>query len=227
MRRRPWEEKVMNIISKILVVGTMLGLTALSAKAETVTLESPLRGGTVTSGDKLFSGFTYAGTGRVPTAALINITPITLDGNFGIQVQGGFSAFNGETNDVLITYTVTVTDPTKAISDAHISSNAAVLQGEVGAVAITDSFTEFAETINSFTAVPGTTKLTDSIVFDHTVTVLHASKDILLTAAPGALVVLSAINQTYSQVTVEIPSPAALPVGLVGLGGLALLRRRK
>ena len=183
--------------------------------------------GTVVVGDKLFSNFTYAWTGDMPDASGVNVIEYTdPDGNFGIQFQGAFlDLAGGNASDALITFDVTVLDPALMISGAHLAGNPAVAGGNggnsFGSVTetflpgnITDSLVIFADEDSAV--------LADWVTFDQPVTTLSVQKDIILFADDDAVATtLSFVNQSFSQ----IPEPGSL--ALLGLGGLAMLRRRR
>jgi hypothetical protein len=180
----------------------------------------------ITSGDKVFSNFTYSGTNDMPLASGINVIAITdAAGNYGIRFQGGFMDTPGSVNasDALITYTVTVTDPHMIISDVHLVTNMA-FAGIDGTGAVTETF---------HYNTPETTAIMLATVQNQNVMTLltpyyktlNVQKDILLNAGnmTGDLATLTMIDQTFSQVS--MPEPASL--ALMALGGLAILRRRR
>ena len=106
-----------------LVVSLTLALGS-TATAETFSLRDLIEGDlSIVSGDKLFSNFEYTYTGDMPTAAGVTIsTKEDAFGNYGIRIQGGFvDAYGNGASDALICYQVTVLDPHKRISDAHIA----------------------------------------------------------------------------------------------------------
>jgi len=198
------------------------------AKAQVFNLQDLItNNGVIVNGDKVFSNFTYLSTGDMPVAAGVNVVPITVAGNLGIQFQGGFTDLaGGGSSDALITYIVTATGGFQ-ITDAHIDGNPDVVGG-TGAISVTESFTPDApNTMSIFDIVPGSTQVSDSTIFATPHTSLHVQKDILGVAGTG-LATLSFVNQTYSQT----PEPGSLAL-LMGLGvtgttfAYARLRRRK
>jgi len=218
----------------------MLGATALAlmllartTRAESFTLNDLIaRGGSIVQGDKLFGNFSYTATGDMPTAQLVNVTGVTVDGNFGIEFQGAFQdVAGGGASDALIHYTVTVLDPTMVITDAHLISNV---------VGFGAPFTGFGTVSETF--LPKTSAFLTNFNIDNTVfklsdsyvwglpgyTSLNVQKDIALTATSG-IIGLSFVDQTFSQTQV-VPVPAAIwgGVSLLGLmGGGRLWKRRR
>ncbi|MEM9414179.1 MAG: PEP-CTERM sorting domain-containing protein [Planctomycetota bacterium] len=183
--------------------------------------------GTVQVGDKLFSNFDYAATGDMPDADRINVIEhIDDDGNFGIRFQGGFfDLAGGGSSDALITFDVTVLDPDLQISGAHLAGNLDVLGGSGGSSfgGITETFlsANVSDDLSIF-ATEDTSVLADWVTFDTPVTTLRVQKNITLFADDDAVATtLSFVDQSFSQ----IPEPGSL--ALLGLGGLALLRRRR
>ena len=219
--------------TKILAAGAFALLSGAQAHAAAVLTLGDLinTNGSITVGDKVFSNFAYTGSGNVPVAALINVTGGIFSGNIGLKFEGNWSTISPVGDDSIIAYTVTVTDPDFKIIGAVVSSDASVVGG-FGYVSITDSFSSpnDNDTITSFIAVPGNTQLTSTVNFASPVSVLDATKDIQL-GAFGGLAQLTTIFQTYIQQgpdrTPTVPTPAALPMGLVGLVGIVLARRRR
>ena len=185
-------------------------------------------------GDKKFTDFTYAFTGNVPSATGVNVIPIQdMAGNWGIRFQGGFLDLpGGNSSDALITFNVTATDLTMLISDVHLAANVAV--AGTGVSAVVETFLpSFPNSSLLVLATPGSTILTDSIIFDTPVRTLPVQKDIILFAeGAGSAALLSFVDQTFSQVPDpnqnEIAEPATISmVGLLGmfLGAIHMRRR--
>jgi hypothetical protein len=188
-------------------------------------------GGTVTVGDKLFSGFSYTFTGDMPDAGGVNVIPITDDdGNYGIRFQGAFvdlpSSQGG--SDALINYMVEVLDPGKLISDAHLAGNPTLL-GTQGSISVVETFLPLGQngeyTMKIFDDESAGQKLTDWTYFDPPVKKLNVQKDILLIAtAQSQTMTLSFVDQTFSQ----IPEATTISLALVGLAtGLGIVRRKR
>ncbi|XAL99689.1 PEP-CTERM sorting domain-containing protein [Phycisphaeraceae bacterium D3-23] len=183
--------------------------------------------GTVQVGDKLFSNFDYASTGDMPDADRINVIEHTdAAGNFGIRFQAAFFDLpGGGASDALITFDVTVLDPNFLISDAHLAGNLDVLGGSGGSSfgGITETFlTANTNDDLSIFATEDSSVLADWVFFDTPTATLSVQKNITLFADDDAVATtLSFVDQTFSQ----IPEPGSL--ALLGLGGLALLRRRR
>jgi hypothetical protein len=186
-------------------------------------------GGTHTSGDKVFTNFTYMFTGEMPAAVNVNVVSIKDDfGNFGIRFQGNFidlpSSVGG--SDALITYDVTA-GAGFLISDAHLQGNP-VLLGNVGSISVTETFLPLGPlgqfTMTIFDDENSAAKLVDEVIFTTPVKTLNVQKDIQAIAVAGTQsVVLSFVDQTFSQ----IPEPTTCLLLMVGgLSGMAFIRNR-
>jgi hypothetical protein len=189
-------------------------------------------------GDKIFDNFTYTHTGDMPDSAHVNITPTitTLNGQtvWGFQVEGLFTDSNAAGNSTAtLNYRVTVVDPTAfLISDAHLSGDTDVIG--TGVVDVTETWTPNvgAQQVSIFDIEPGNiTQLQDSKVFTVPAASIDVTKTITATIADGSIdsnATVTSIDQLYSQTPGSgggTPEPASL--GLLGLGALALLARRR
>jgi len=225
-----------------LVAFALLGFVP-TAKATTLA-QLLVPGATISSGDKLFSNFSYNSTGDMPAAGAINVIPIgpPTRPNLGLRFQGGFSdSVGGGGSDALITYRVTVTDPNLLISDAHLDSNL-IVNGDPGGPGNTAPTPS--GTINeTFSAVappaPPIGQFNINFNFDNTVVQLHddktfsskyqaidVQKDIFLDATNAGIgnVGLSFVDQTFSQAAVPLPGAAFAGMGLMSLLGFKKLR---
>jgi hypothetical protein len=184
-------------------------------------LSDLIDGGSIVSGDKTFSDFTYHGGGDMPAAEDIFVKAITdADGNFGIRFQGAFvDAVGGGASDALIDYTVTAPDG-KLIKDVNLAANPLVVGGanSTGLVSITETFLpDNDQTVLSvFDIRPGLRKLTDraDLVDENgdlaPVKELHVQKDILVwSQSLGSAATLSFIDQTFSQCDEDPMNPGA------------------
>lgn len=219
------------------IFGALLGSAMLmgSAQAATVTLADLIDGGTITNGDKLFSNFTYSGTGTAPTAADINVSPWTIPGkpgaptpDYGIRIQGLFSG----TGDAGISYTVTVVGTPYVITDATATSVGTAVGGSAAWDVSESLFTTSAPvteigTLNTYGIVGVGTKLTDHIDFGLPgYTSIRVVKDIGF-QANGGFVNLSIVDQNFSQSAVpELSTWAMMLVGFAAIG-FAGYRRAK
>jgi hypothetical protein len=194
-------------------------------------------GATIVVGDKTFGGFTYTPTGDMPSAALVNVIPITDNaGNFGIRFQGAFIDTTGVVggSDALITYNVSA-DASHLISDAHLEGNPSRL-GPLGSISVTETFLplgangQFTMKIYDDQNV-NPPKLVDNTVFTTPVKTLSVQKDILGLAKVNpnspdlpSTVTMSFVDQTFSQIVV--PEPTTIALLFASTFGLALMRRR-
>ncbi len=216
-----------------LVVAIVVGMGACGvAQAGQVPLSDLLQpGATITSGDKIFSDFTYSKTGDNPTPDAVNVIDIKDPaGNFGIRIQGGFlDRVGGSASDALITFKVSVpVGSDRVITDAHLSANPAVFDNGTGVASVTETFLYNDPPINSDKLVVydfggGDDKLADSIVFAQTYKTLSVQKDIILHATGDlSAVTVSFVDQTFSQV----PEPSSLALIAVGMLAVGYFRKR-
>ncbi len=192
--------------------------------AEPIPLSDLLDGGSIVSGDKEFSEFTYASTGDMPTADRVNvILHQDADMNFGLRFQGGFLDLPGNgASDALITYKVNVTDPGRMITGAHIAAN--VVSPPDGTGTITESFLPIFNATDEVLRIPTVDGLnTDSIVFPDALSELTVQKNILLSARDDGQVDMSFVDQTFEQV----PEPVSAAMLIAGWLMVCCFTRRR
>jgi hypothetical protein len=164
----------------------------------------------------------------MPLAEDVNVVEFTDPyGYHGLRFQGDFgdTQFSVGGSDALIAFRVTVLDPNRRISDAHLYGNPSVI-GE-GEVTITETFTpDVSDKLMAiYHIAPGPYKLVDSIYFDDLHTTLYVQKDIHAYSYSGSAATLSFVDQTFSQV--EIPEPSSVVILLTGLALLGCFVRCK
>ncbi|HYO25058.1 MAG TPA: PEP-CTERM sorting domain-containing protein [Lacipirellulaceae bacterium] len=192
--------------------------------------------GSVTVGDKVFTGFGYSGTNDMPAAANVNVLGLKdADGNWGLRFQGAFQDQPGDgASDAHISFMVEVPAAQAAqgwrITDAHLAINGAATGGD-------DSYFIVDETLSNGQALeayvttlgPGNvlqSQLTDEVIFAP-VTKLNVVKDILAEAASGNFLPArgTVIDQSFSQELIPEPTSITL-LGLSGLAMVGVARRR-
>jgi hypothetical protein len=198
-----------------------------TASAAIVPLSDLLGGGTIQSGDKIFSDFTYTPIGDMPPANVVNVETIQdASGDYGIRIQGGFiDHVGGGASDAVITFNVSVpVNVNLGITGVTMSANPAVFNGP-GMASVTETFLPLVtdDKLVVYDFGGGDDKLLDQITFGQVYQTLPVQKDIILhaTGNTGA-VTMSFLDQTFSQ----IPEPSSLVLALGGLLGLTSLRRR-
>ncbi len=208
----------------------MMGLYG-SAHAASVPLSDLINnGGTVQSGDKTFSDFTYQKTGDMPGADDVLVQDIVdQDGNVGIRFFAGFiDLAGGSSSDALITFNVNVpVGSDQLITGAHMAANPAVFDNSTGLASVTETFLPNVDNdkLVVFDFGEGDDKLTDSLSFGLPGFVtLPVQKDLILhTTSDTGAVTMSFIDQTFTQV----PEPSAVALLMLGLIGLLGSYRRR
>ena len=201
-----------------------------SAVAETLSLKDLIDTDlalSIESGDKLFNQFEYTATGNMPSAEYVSVSAFTdANGNVGITFQGGFldRSGNGESY-AFINYWVTVQNPTKKISAAHISGFPSVHGAGSGTMEVTETFSPVVGTVEIYHFSPSnafqsddSTGFTDPHITLHVQTTIHAD------APDGGAASMSFIDQTFSQVL--IPEPSSVVILITGLALLGCCVRR-
>lgn len=219
-----------------LMLGTLLFSTALvSAGNAAVTTLADLiaTGGTVVDGDKVFSNFSYSGTGSAPSAADVNVQPFTnAMGDYGIEFTSAFTASGGGFADSAISYQVTVTDPHFKIDDASAISTGTAVNGgfwDVGETLVNGTTSLGTLTTFEDSGPGGGSKPTDHITFSPVGSILVV-KDVGVHASSknGGFADLSVLDQNFSQTAIpEQETWAMMALGFAGLGVLGYRRAQR
>ena len=218
-----------NKIKIVLAATTIVGLAG-TASALDITLDSLLvPGATLQVGDKLFSNFGW-NSATIPDAG-VNILTIQpgnplYAGNYGIDIQGGFTQFGPGSLDADLTYEVQVVGSPLLISDVHQVVNGGGIGDFVAAVSEVVSSPNGSTLASLFNGA----SLQGSFAVGYATIVpplqaVFIDEDINITVdALGVVASISDIQQTFSQTPAGVPdggaTAALLSLGLLAVEGL-------
>ena len=190
-------------------------------------------------GDKLFDDFLFIPSGTqptiVPNSDMIQVTGVFINGDYGLKFNGGWSAGGGQIAATSMTYSVTVLDPQMQIDGMELWTSGVGVLGtdQDGRVTIIENLLPTDPGLGY--APPLVPQIPEVYYHDGTDHVLQTSASIALrdkvwvltgvTVNGGYLATGSAQLHEFYQTFSQIPEPATL--GLLGIGGLAVLVRRR
>lgn len=211
-------------------------VTSFGTSQASVTYTSLLNGGTLTSGDKLFSNFsplTQGGDLNVSSDDIF-VSAIQFNGNYGIRFQaGGWELTSpGQTYSLVFSYDVSVTNPLYCI----VGSDLLMVAGHTGPGEAEIDMDVFDPALNDlgdnyvFLNTGAGTDLYDSSVYPlpgHSSLTVFTGLD-MTTGGPDPVGVdVTAFQQTFTQVSC-IPEPASvLSTALLLTSGMVVRRRGK
>lgn len=201
---------------------------------------------TIQQGDKLFSNFALLagihsnqGTFTPATPEQTEVTGITVDGNNGLRFSGPFSVDGTivqSTFSFILTYDVTVTDPSMVLHDVRHTFTASHT-GQESSVFVQTSLTVPMPFLN-LGAIVSTVSIADpnpalvdkTLILAADVTTAHVMNVFdLFTGSnfPGQNKVVSvpSFDVTFSQVRVPVPEPSSWLLLASGIMGLAAFHR--
>jgi hypothetical protein len=228
-----------------LAVTTMVGMIQTAQASFTDTLADLANsGGSLTIGDKTFSGFGYVASGADASelntdAAGLNVTASIVNGMYYLDFAGAIAVNNLRgaselAGDLELIYTVTANAGSIVMIDQNYTPNALSVAGNQIIIG---------ETVkNNAGTIVGNSSLTlnpqdfsdpppesgDNLDINPSAQELSVVKDILIYAAPGQVVGLSDVEQSYHQV----PEPTTIIAGALlllpfGASALRILRRNR
>ena len=220
----------------IVALGMATAIQTAQASLSTTTdtlADLAANGGSLTIGDKTFSGFSYNSSGLTSfNAAAIMVTASIVNGVYALTWGGNISLSSGgaATADLLLNYVVTanaglITTIGQSYTGTAIGGTLAVTEtvaaGGVGGPVIATSqldITSSNSTGPQLTVNPGRSTL-------------YVTKDIVFgTTENGGLVSISQVTQTFTQTAVPEPSTVVAGALLLlpfGVSTLRILRKSK
>lgn len=196
--------------------------------------------GSLTVGDKVFTGFGYSFGGDMPASSQIQVLGLKdVAGNWGLRFQGPFLDLPGGpgngASDAHISFAVEVAAAQAAqgirITDAHLELFG-VGAGEDSQFSVDEGFAGLTEILNAHYSTLGAATVanpdfvqSDNVIFATPQLKLNVVKDILALANANSTQAArtTVIDQSFSQ----IPEPTSMVLfGVAGLGMVAVARRR-
>ena len=230
----------MKTFKKTFGIAACIGILAVSATSvfaqvsgTSGTLANLANGGTLSIGDKTFTGFSYQASGLTsfdPTQIFVNATEsggvdyLTWSGNISF-VSGGIA-----TADLLLNYIVTANPGTIGMIDQSYTGRA---QNGLLAVDETAATGAFGGTVVGYSHLaigyssdpPADTVPGDNLIINPSQSVLYVTKDIAFAVISpnGGSITIDQVEQSFHQV----PEPSAMLLGSLGGGLLLVLRLRR
>ena len=182
-------------------------------------------------GDKLFGEFSLQSSDTNEfTGANLQLTALANQVGFGISFSGSMAAIGNVTKDVVIRFSVAVTNSSQLISDVHLDYNSVVFGAGFSSL-VEDVFTggfgsTLVKQINVFNLGGTNEQLSAAGNLPTPQPKIYIQKDILFGGgAPGSqnASFISVIDQTFSQV----PESSTILLSCAGLVTFLFVKRRK
>jgi len=191
-------------------------------------------------GNLLFNNFVYTPTANPATLAIpgaavaINPIPASFDEGFGFQIASGFAATApGSFVDSVLQFTVSTRDGSAGLTGLSLNTNAT--STGTGLASVSENFCVGGiSTVNCATLRNISVQSVGGIGLNNSailggVARLAVSKDIIVSAGNSGTATTSLVDNQFSNNTSNstVPEPATFALIGLGLGGIALARRRR
>lgn len=227
----------------VIAMAAMATMIQTAQASTTDSLADLIGGGSLTIGDKTFTGFSatpHTALAGFDPSSITVVASIDANGIYYLDFQGPVSVNNlgGSgtlTGDLLLKYTVTANPGSISMIDQDYTPNTDFSHGDPNLSSIS-----IGETVKNSGVTVGNSSLTlsdlsdpiaesgDNLFINPSVSSLAVSKDILITAGPHSLVGLSDVEQSFHQV----PEPTTIIAGVLlllplGASTLRIVRKNR
>lgn len=228
------KSRVLAVVLVVLVGGGLAAAATIAEVGPPVALDTLADGSALQVGDKLFHDFSWDSSGDsapegLPGAGIV-VTPVAVEGDYGLRFNGGWTAGPSQVVQTTIRFRVRALDELLFVHDALLAMTAFGTFGSGVAAVSEDIYPVNAQGAVGATPVASLQVRQDAALSANVdAAVFPAWKEVYVvkhvTVQGGGAADGSASISEVVQVFSQIPEPGTL--GLLGLGALGLIRRRR